>query len=372
MNMRRLRTPMYSARMRRYPRVPNTLRELTRVLLNTPRLSATVDGTENLYAWSITATDGSHHIAFFSPRMLTFMKKIKFVQSDGTFKSRPMAPHSAQVYVIVTTWRKHVVPLGWFLMERKSLSAYRAVFSLLKNICPDFKPEVIMSDWEHSQQLAWQEAFPNASLQGCLWHLSRAFIKKARKLRLMRFRKTLPDLFTYIRQACAIALLPVEFFNVGLNILKEKVLENDILMAFLLHPFFTYVERRWINNARRRNWMSLFESVERTNNSCESHNRMLRSAVGAHRPNVFLFIEALDKLEHNASLDAEYMGQGGHVVRSRRWSTLLADDMLNSLALDLNGDLFNDLGETVYNYLRRASHLFQGAFEQHLEREGCA
>ncbi len=116
--------------------------------------------------------------------------------------------------------------------------------------------------------------------------------------------------------------------------------------------------------------MSLFESVERTNNSCESHNRMLRSAVGAYRPNVFIFVEALAKLENNANLDAEYMGEGGGVIRTSRWSTIYADEMLAALANDLNGDILHDLGETVYNDLKRASHLSQGAFEQHVEGVG--
>jgi len=45
-------------------------------------------------------------------------------------------------------------------MERKTLSAYRAVFRLIKRVCPAFNPEKIVTDWEYNQQRAWQEAFP--------------------------------------------------------------------------------------------------------------------------------------------------------------------------------------------------------------------
>ena len=45
-------------------------------------------------------------------------------------------------------------------MEKKTLPAYRAVLQLLKDICPNLNPEVVMTDWEYSQQVAWQEAFP--------------------------------------------------------------------------------------------------------------------------------------------------------------------------------------------------------------------
>jgi hypothetical protein len=54
-----------------------------------------------------------------------------------------------------------VIPLGWALMERRTLSAYKALFSLLKQVCPNFNPETIITDWEYAQQKAWQEHFPS-------------------------------------------------------------------------------------------------------------------------------------------------------------------------------------------------------------------
>lgn len=108
MTLRRLRTPMYMARMKSYPPIPNSLTELTQALLQNPRISETVDGEENLYAGSVTATDGSHHVAFISPRMIEFLGKVKILQGDGTFRSRPAIPPSSQCFVLVTTWRNCV------------------------------------------------------------------------------------------------------------------------------------------------------------------------------------------------------------------------------------------------------------------------
>jgi len=48
-------------------------------------------------------------------------------------------------------------------MERKSLPAYKSVFELLQNLCPNFQPEKIVTDWEYAQQKAWQETFPSES-----------------------------------------------------------------------------------------------------------------------------------------------------------------------------------------------------------------
>jgi len=108
MTLRRLRSTMYKTRMNKYPNIPHTMRELTQVLLANNHLSKTIDVSENLYAGSVTATDGSHHIAFFSPRMLRFMSKLKLIQGDGTFSSRPALPSSRQLFVLVTTWDNFV------------------------------------------------------------------------------------------------------------------------------------------------------------------------------------------------------------------------------------------------------------------------
>ena len=49
-------------------------------------------------------------------------------------------------------------------MERRTLPAYRAVFRLVKDVCPHLDPAVIITDWEYPQQAAWLEAFPSKSL----------------------------------------------------------------------------------------------------------------------------------------------------------------------------------------------------------------
>ncbi|KAK3914726.1 ATP synthase subunit beta [Frankliniella fusca] len=145
MTMRKLRNPMYRARIESFPPVPESLRDLTRLLLRDEwreKISCTVDKDDNLYCGSTTATDNSHHVAFISARMRRFASRISILQSDGTFRARPQVPHSAQVFVLVTPWRNVCIPIGWILMERRTIPAYRAVFQLLKEVCPDLNPSM--------------------------------------------------------------------------------------------------------------------------------------------------------------------------------------------------------------------------------------
>jgi len=187
-----------------------------------------------------------------------------------------------------------------------------------------------------------------------------------KKLGILRFRNNYPSLILYIRKACAITLLPVQYFYVGLGVIRDEAREDDIVVAYLLRNFFTYVEQKWIRNRTRRRWMNLFKSTERTNNLCESHNKMLRKAVGAYRPNIWAFIDALAKLEHNAYLDSINRREGGTPSGPRSCRSLWTDNNLLALSEELEEEVFHDRNNSVRDFLYRAINLFHGAFQNHL------
>lgn len=91
LRLAKMRSAMQRVRQSMYPRVPETLVGLTRILQN-PRyrvIAATVDATDSLYAASVTDRNGHHHIIFSSRRMLRFAKQFTLLFSDGTFKTLP-------------------------------------------------------------------------------------------------------------------------------------------------------------------------------------------------------------------------------------------------------------------------------------------
>jgi len=170
----------------------------------------------------------------------------------------------------------------------------------------------------------------------------------------------------YVRQCSCIALLPEEFFDDGLRVVMDAALQQSQIIAYLLQPFFDYVRDKWLGKAYRRQWMSLFNCQHRTNNACETHNRMLRRKVGAYRPNIYLFIEAIASLEHNASLDIDLLKAGGSARRTRRWQSVYNDRQIKALSRDLELNIFHNLDEIILSFLQRASHLTLGSFEHHL------
>ncbi|KAJ1526453.1 hypothetical protein ONE63_009587 [Megalurothrips usitatus] len=363
MTMNRLRTSMRNARTKTYPAIPQTLKELTELLMKKKNryLAKTTDNKDLLYAGSVDASDGSHNVVFISKRMRKVMADVQVIHADGTFKSRPALPKSRQLFVIVTTWQTSIIPLCWVLMEKKSMPAYDAVMKFLKQCVPDFNPMTITTDFEYPQQMAWQQNFPDAKVQGCLWHLCKAFIKKTTDLGLKKFLHKIPHMLHFIKQVCCISLLPTRYVTVALHLIKKDTLKKCPITAALLYPFFEYVEKNWIRNANRMQWMCFYKSLHRTNNACESHHRTLRNAIGAYRPNIFSFIEALARLENNAHLDVLLSLSGGFPSRSRRVSAVATDKHLKRLSRDLR--IMSSINQrlAVRQYLQRAVRIMHRA-----------
>lgn len=56
------------------------------------------------------------------------------------------------------------------IMSRRTEPAYMALFDFIKFIMPEFQPRTIMCDLEEAETNAFSRAFPEADVQGCLWH----------------------------------------------------------------------------------------------------------------------------------------------------------------------------------------------------------
>jgi len=56
------------------------------------------------------------------------------------------------------------------IMLTRTQVAYEILFDFLMVLMPDFNPTAIKCDFEDGQVNAWRSRFPNAKVQGCLWH----------------------------------------------------------------------------------------------------------------------------------------------------------------------------------------------------------
>lgn len=196
---------MQRARQKMFPPPPEDLEGLTQILQN-PRFqvaTATHDGDDNLYAGSVTAEDGSHHVIFMTRRMARVGCTFSYLFADGTFKVLPaidsldaasQVQHCLckcfnnfnsiympltyilllQVFAIVGNWDHTVIPIGWVLMECRTRVAYEAVLRTLRLFFRGARNlERVVTDFEPGMQRAFANIFPDAHLQGCFFHFVR-------------------------------------------------------------------------------------------------------------------------------------------------------------------------------------------------------
>lgn len=204
------------------------------------------------------------------------------------------------------------------LMEGKTEPEYQAVLEHLRRLVPQFRPRRIMTDFELSLQNAWRTVFPNVPISGCYWHYCRvcivelqtnmsfllkeqlrnygnynmaffpqAILKKAKELGLTAFSRRNLRNRSLLRSFLGIPLLPQHMIVRGFATLVTEAQRLGVLVE--LGGFITYFMKTWLTQPYFQT-LSVFRLKHRTNNLCESCNKLLRSKTGAHKPGLWHFL----------------------------------------------------------------------------------
>lgn len=104
-------------------------------------------------------------------------------------------------------WR---MPLVFVLCTHKNTATYKTIFGQLKADQPQLKPKQINVDFEVAAIKAAKEAFPDAKIQGCFFHLLQSVVRNLAHNQLKQRYETNLQFATEIRQMTGIAFLPVE------------------------------------------------------------------------------------------------------------------------------------------------------------------
>ncbi|XP_052124336.1 uncharacterized protein LOC113216462 [Frankliniella occidentalis] len=365
---------MQRARRSIYPEPPQSLQELSEILRPQNRIiTMTKDGRDNFYAASVNAADGSHCVIFASRRMINFAaRNMDYFFGDGTFQVLPAIPdltRASQVYTVVGNWNHHIIPIATVIMTRRTESAYDAVLQALHallNGAPNVRK--IVTDFEPAAQNAWEDNFPNAELQGCFFHVVRAFIRYAKEQLHMtvHLRRDGP-VRSLVRLCCDIPLLPRRYFRRGFLIIMNEARNEGRRIYGILRPFFDYILINWINNEHKNRLMSVYGSRYRTNNTCKSHHRQLKKYMVVPHPNIYDFIGGIASIEDAAWIDANALENGEVVGRRRKAASIANDRRLRRLANDLRqaGPQLRDAA--ILRYLRAAAYTFANAYDRAVE-----
>lgn len=69
-------------------------------------------------------------------------------------------------------------PIGWVLMSKRTTLAYKTVFNEIKQLFLEFKPKVVITDFEKGLRRALKESFgmEDEDIIGCHFHYAQVFL----------------------------------------------------------------------------------------------------------------------------------------------------------------------------------------------------
>lgn len=103
--------------------------------------------------------------------------------ADGTFKVVPALYF--QLYTIHFHFVDGVNPAAVYcLLPNKTRETYDRLLSEIKRLIPSANPIKVLVDFEAATLGAFREAFPNAVVSGCFFHLSQSIMRKVNELGL--------------------------------------------------------------------------------------------------------------------------------------------------------------------------------------------
>jgi hypothetical protein len=213
--------------------------------------------------------------------------------ADGTFHC---APEDYQLYTIhaLLNQSNKTIPLVYCILNNKDTVTYNRVLELLEEKRA-FNPDSIMVDFETASINAFRDHFPNADLQGCLFHFGQCIWRKIQELGLQAwYNEPGGENALSIKQFNALAFVPINLVPDAFNALVDSL---DDELDQLLADFLLYFQTTWIGivqRGRRRNptfpialWNvhgRVADDLPRTNNSVEGWHNGFNARVGIIHP----------------------------------------------------------------------------------------
>ena len=280
-------------------------------------------------------------IAFATRRNLEQLAECNMWYMDGTFKACPNL--FTQIYTINGVKDGKSFPYVFALLPSKTRLTYETFFRELRMAGQEFNiqlaPPHIMVDFEQAVVAEAKNAFPNAQIHGCLFHLGQSLYRRVQAEGLAAQYRDNEELNLAVKKLIALSFLRPDEVVEGFAMIEEQAPQE----ATPIYRYFqdTYIRGRAIvirgKGRRPRNpprhpplfppelWSmhSLQESgMSRTNNVQEAWHRRFNEIVGRCHVGVHLTIKEFTKEQHRTEQELARIEHGkkagGRVPRTAR------------------------------------------------------
>ncbi len=276
---------------------------------------------------------------------------------DGTFKPAP--PLFSQIYVILAEMYGGVLPAVYALLPNKRKATYCKLIEMLRQLQQDLAPQNIISDFETAAFTAFQEAFPDARIHGCFFHLSQNFHRHLGQLGLRQQYINDPNFALNAKMILSLAFVPINSLDAAIDQLRDNIPDE-------LQTALDYFEDNYIGRPNRRGgnrrrplfpvemWnvhTRTLEGFPRTNNHAEAANRRLQAEIQLDHPTIWRLIDSLKLVQRGRDLFQQQLIAGNLPPKKLR-KYIQADERILRIVRDF-------ANRNILDYLRGISHNFE-------------
>lgn len=252
---------------------------------------------------------GNDRILIFATNdSLALLAQSRHYYADGTFSVTPELYQDGQLYTIHARMDEQIFPCVYALLPNKSKEAYTEMLdALISNAGFIFNPETLMLDFEKGAHEAFGDAFPNAQVVGCFFHLSQCCWRKLQDVGVQdRYNdENDPNFSVACRMVPALAFVPEDGVVQAFRDVAASIPDD-----YNLDDFLSYFERTYIGciiAGRQRQplfppeiwnqYTATLDGRPRTNNAVEGWHNAFRQTVGGSHPTLWRLITGLKKEE---------------------------------------------------------------------------
>ena len=228
-------------RVRQANNVPHPI-PTDRATLEIPDEYRTLSSGENFLLFDSGSGDVSRILVFGTVRTSKIISDSRNWFTDGTFAIVPEL--FFQLYTVHALVSGNIIPCFYCLLPNKTQDTYRRLWNAIRDLIPFASPSSIMMDYEKAAMNAVAQIYPNAHIQGCLYHLSQNIYRKVQSLGLQEKYQSDSDFSLLMRMIPALAFVPLVKVVEVFEELQEAMPEEGL-------PVLDYFEDAYIGRKRR-------------------------------------------------------------------------------------------------------------------------
>ena len=264
-------------------------------------------------------------MGFGHPALMQLLTGKREVFVDATFKCTPKPFYQTLIVMVYHADTEAYIPVCWILMTSKSEALYHhAIFHLVSRTNGKADPTSITCDFEIAIIKQLKQFFPEANINGCLFHWKQACRKKMKSLRLPDAQVTIAMQRNMLDLLCVVPrkdlrAIGIPYIHSSLmaaikaqNVTITKQDEKNWNCFFNI-----YFPDQWLNKFTVDVWNlhdptdeHLVQLLTRVNNALERYNREMGKIFPHGGPNLLQFIQAMEEEARRLFRDVGFMFKG--------------------------------------------------------------